>query len=44
LKKFIVSLGVAATLVLGVLPLGSTGLAGDQPPVINYDPDLGDMM
>ncbi|HLR61495.1 MAG TPA: hypothetical protein VK097_03540 [Lentibacillus sp.] len=44
MKKFIVSLGVTATLLLGVLPFGSTSIAGDQPPVVNYDPDLGDVM
>ncbi|GGJ91698.1 hypothetical protein GCM10007063_12900 [Lentibacillus kapialis] len=43
MKKFIVSLGVVATLLLGVLPFGSTSIAGDQP-IVNYDPDLGDLM
>ncbi|WP_280689145.1 hypothetical protein [Lentibacillus salicampi] len=43
MKKFIVSLGVAATLLLGVLPIGSTGSPADQPGM-NYDPDTGDML
>lgn len=43
MKKIMVSLGVTATLLVGVLTIDSVNMANQQGPVIQVDPELGDL-